>query len=216
MGIDWLTFVGVVLGAYVIPGPDFAVILRAATRGRRSGAAAALGAQTGLCLHVAIAAAGLSLVLARSADALTVVRLAGAAYLFWLGARTVLATRTPRAGGAGEHEAGFAPHTAEDEPAALRAVFVQAFPTNALNPKAILFFASVLPQFVQPSGSVTLQILALGVVDVLLGIVVWAGLVLVGVRLAGVLRRPRVRRAWDRATGGVLMALGGTIATSKA
>ncbi|WP_022928872.1 LysE family translocator [Patulibacter americanus] len=211
MGIDWLTFVGVVLGAYVIPGPDFAIILRAATRGRRPGIAAALGAQTGLCLHVAIATVGLSLVLARSADALTVIRLAGAAYLCWLGARMVWSTRH---GGPIEREA--ATPRADDEPLVLRAVFVQAFTTNVLNPKAILFFASVLPQFVQPSGSATLQILALGVVDVLLGIVVWAGLVLVGVRLASQLRRPAVRRVWDRVTGGVLMALGGTIATSKA
>jgi threonine/homoserine/homoserine lactone efflux protein len=216
MGIDWLTFVVVVLGAYVIPGPDFAVILRAATRGRRPGVAAALGAQTGLCLHVAIATAGLSLVLARSADALTVVRLAGAAYLFWLGARMVWATRRPRGTGARVHTGRAQPRTAEEEPIALRAVFVQAFATNVLNPKAILFFASVLPQFLQPAGSMTLQILVLGAVDILIGIVVWAGLVLIGVRLGSALRRPPVRRAWDRVTGGVLMALGGTIATSKA
>jgi threonine/homoserine/homoserine lactone efflux protein len=208
MGIQWPAFVGVVLLAYVIPGPDFAVILRAATRGRRQGIAALLGAQTGLCLHVAIAVLGLSLLLARSADALTVVRLLGAAYLLWLGARTVWATRGRPAADAPGPEA-------DEADGALSAVFLQAFATNALNPKAILFFASVLPQFVVASGSTTVQVLVLGAVDVLIGVGVWAVLVLVGVRLAGLLRRPAVRRWWDRVTGTVLMGMGGTVATGK-
>jgi threonine/homoserine/homoserine lactone efflux protein len=208
MGIQWPAFVGVVLLAYVIPGPDFAVILRAATRGRRQGIAALLGAQAGLCLHVAIAVLGLSLLLARSADALTVVRLLGAAYLLWLGARTVWATR----GRPAEDEPGAG---TDEGDGALAAVFLQAFATNALNPKAILFFASVLPQFVVASGSTTVQVLLLGAVDVLIGVGVWAVLVLVGVRLAGLLRRPAVRRWWDRVTGTVLMGLGGTVATGK-
>lgn len=204
MDIDWPTFVGVVLLAYVIPGPDFAVILRASTRHRRAGVAAALGAQVGLCVHMLIAVLGLSLLLARSADALTAIRLLGAAYLVYLGVRIVLSSRR-----------GAADDDPAEAPVDVRASFVQGFLTNVSNPKAILFFASVLPQFVVTGGSTSAQVLVLGTVDVLIGLVVWAGLVVVGVRLAAVLRRPGVRRAWDRVTGGVLVGLGGAIGAGK-
>ncbi len=90
--INWWAFLAVVLVAYVIPGPDFAVILRSATRGSRPGVAAALGAQAGLCVHMLLAALGLSVLLARSPQALNTVRYAGAAYLIYLGLRLIAGT----------------------------------------------------------------------------------------------------------------------------
>lgn len=136
MDINWLGFVGVVAIAYVIPGPDMAVILRAATRGWRPGGAAAVGAQAGLCVHLALAVAGLSVVLARYPEALTALRIAGGIYLMYLGGRLILPTlsRAPK----------------DEEPsddASTRSAFGQALFTNLLNPKAVLFFAAVLPQF---------------------------------------------------------------------
>ena len=128
-----MAFLAVATLAYVVPGPDFLVVLRASATGRRAGLAAAAGAQAGLCLHVLAAACGLSLLLAHAPGALTAVRLAGAAYLCYLGVRAIRDART----------AG-----SLDRPA--RSPFVQGLATNVLNPKAVLFFAAVLPQFLDP------------------------------------------------------------------
>jgi threonine/homoserine/homoserine lactone efflux protein len=196
METSWPTFVLVVLAAYVVPGPDLAVILRSATRGRRAGFAAAAGAQTGLCVHMLLAVVGLSVVLARHPDALTVVRVLGGAYLLYLGGRLVAGTlrrdRPPVPTGA--------------DP---RSAFVQGLLTNLLNPKAVLFFASVLPQFVVPGSVPTgVQVAVLGAVDIVLGVLPWTVVVLVGARLSTLLARRRVRDWWDRVTGTALGGLG--------
>ena len=203
MGIHWWAFLGVVVIAYAIPGPDFAVILRSATRGWRTGMAAALGALSGLCVHMLIAAVGLSVLLARSPEALTTIKLAGAAYLVWLGVGLV--------------SASFRDDDSEEgpPPVSTRRAFTQAMLTNLLNPKAILFFASVIPQFVVGGTSTTLQVLALGAVDVVTGVVFYALLVSVAAALSAWFARPTLRKRWDRATGGVLTGLGGALATTK-
>ncbi|MFD6436245.1 LysE family translocator [Streptomyces venezuelae] len=198
MSIDLVGFLGVVLLAYLVPGPDFLVIVRAAARGASLGRAAALGAQTGLCVHMCAAALGLSAIATRSALAFTVVKLAGAAYLIWLGVRALRDARKA--------------DTPPLEPTApctgRRSSFTQGFLSNVLNPKAALFFLSVLPQFVDRGGSLTQQIFLLGAVDVAVGIVYWLALVRVAVRLRTALNRPTWRRRWDRATGGLFIAVG--------
>lgn len=201
MDINWAAFVGVVIAAYVIPGPDFVLILRWAAKGRRAGVAAAVGAQLGLCCHMVVAAAGLSVVLARNPDVLTAVRVIGGLYLAYLGGRLILPTF---------RRAARAPE--EDRQVSSRSAFAQGLLTNLTNPKAILFFAAVLPQFLHPgSGPIWLQIAVLGLVDVALGFLPWAVLVVLGVRLSALLRRDAVRRWWDRATGAVLGGVGVTV-----
>ncbi|MGY1456784.1 LysE family translocator [Streptomyces sp. SS8] len=86
-------FLGVVLLAYLIPGPDFLVITRAAVRRPGLGRAAAMGAQAGLCAHMLAAVLGLSVVAARSSVAFAAIKLAGAAYLVFLGVRALVAVR---------------------------------------------------------------------------------------------------------------------------
>ena len=85
-----------------------------------------------------------------------------------------------------------------------------------LNPKAVLFFAAVLPQFVVPgTAPVWVQVGALGLLDVALGFVAWALVIALGVRLSTVLRRPAVRQWWDRATGAALASLGGGLILTR-
>lgn len=201
MNPHWGPFLGVVVLAYVIPGPDFAVIVRATTNGRRSGALAALGAQAGLTVHMLAAAAGLSLLLARSPIALTIIQLAGAAYLIYLGVRAIVASRQKATDLASD----------QTQPSG-RSWFTQGLLTNLLNPKAILFFISILPQFVNPDASLPPQILALGAVDVLIGILIWAALIAAASRLTAALHQPRRRRFWDRTTGSIFIAIGVTLA----
>ncbi len=203
MSINWAAFLAVLVVAYLIPGPDFAVILRQATRTRRSGVLAAVGAQTGLCLHMLLAVLGLSAVLARHPDALVLVRIVGGLYLVWLGASLAWKARNLRT-------------TARDENAATgggtdREAFMQGFLTNVTNPKAILFFASVLPQFISPDASVAGQILLLGVIDVIFGLLPWAIVIVLGDRLGRRMSSIRFQTWRDRATGTALASVGGTV-----
>ncbi|MBT3162803.1 LysE family translocator [Streptomyces sp. Vc74B-19] len=208
MSVDLTGFLGVVVVAYLVPGPDFLVVVRSAADSPARGRAAALGAQTGLCVHMLAAAAGLSLVAARSPAVYGAVKLLGAAYLVYLGGRAVLAARRAARG----HGTGAT--VPEDEPARGRSGFTEGFLTNVLNPKAALFFLSVLPQFVHGTDSPARPILLLGVLDVLIGVVLWFALVTVAARLRTFLARPRVRHRWELTTGWLFIAMGLALATT--
>ncbi|MGY1397848.1 LysE family translocator [Streptomyces sp. SS10] len=221
MSVDLAGFLGVVLVAYVVPGPDFLVVVRSAAEHPAKGRAAALGAQTGLCVHMLAAAAGLSLIAARSPAVYDAIKLLGAAYLIYLGIRAVLAARrtgrerrdgTSAADGPDRLAAARPP----DTPACgrWRSGFAQGFLTNVLNPKAALFFLSILPQFVHGGDSTTRQIFFLGILDVLIGIVYWFALVVVAARLRVFLARPKVRHHWELTTGWLFIAIGVGVAAA--
>jgi threonine/homoserine/homoserine lactone efflux protein len=181
----------------VTPGPAVLyIVARSVHQGRRAGALSALGVATGGLVHVGAAAAGLSALLVSSAAAFAAVRWAGAAYLVWLGVRTL--------------RAGDGEDVAAPPPAPSGRLFAQGVVVNVLNPKTALFFLAFLPQFVDPArGSVTLQILALGAVFIGVAMasdmayVLLAGTVF---RRAG--RSARSRRAARLASGGAYLALG--------
>ncbi|MFG2994535.1 LysE family translocator [Streptomyces sp. NPDC048257] len=224
MSVDLVGFLGVVLVAYVVPGPDFLVVLRSATEHPSKGRAAALGAQAGLCVHMLAAATGLALIAARYPVVYEAIKLLGAAYLVYLGVRAVLAARRA----ARERSAGrTASPAAEDGPAPddsagadpargrWRAGFTQGFLTNVLNPKAALFFLSILPQFVHGGGSMTRQIFFLGTLDVLIGVAYWFALVAAATRMRALLARPKFRHRWELTTGWLFIAIGiGVAATA--
>ncbi len=93
---------------------------------------------------------------------------------------------------------------------------MQGLFTNLLNPKAVLFFAAVLPQFLVPGTVPTwVQVVTLGVLDIALGFLAWAAVVALGVRLSSLLRRQRVRQWWDRVTGAALGGIGGGLVVTR-
>ncbi|MGK5731441.1 LysE family translocator [Streptomyces sp. URMC 124] len=196
------------------PGPDTLLVLRNCLRGgRRTGSATALGAAVGSLAWGVAAAFGLAAALQRWDAAFTVVRLAGAAYLVLLGAQALWAHRPRRAGasGAPSGEPGAAalreqaPATAA--PRAAEA-FRQGLLSCLLNPKVGVFFVAVVPQFLPEGGSPFGVTLLFGVIDAVVA-AVWMLLVAVcAARMITWLRRPRVSRNLERATGGVLVALG--------
>ncbi|GAA4335811.1 LysE family translocator [Streptomyces venetus] len=210
MSVDLVGFLGVVLVAYAVPGPDFLVVVRSAAEDPARGRAAALGAQAGLCAHMVAAAVGLSLIVTRSPVVYDAVKLLGALYLVCLGVRAVLAARRKAAGTGAPEDGGLPPGAAVDRTGdgRGRSGFSQGFLTNVLNPKAALFFISVLPQFVDGSGSTARQIFFLGALDVLIGIVYWFALVTVAARLRTLLARPKARHRWELTTGWLFIALG--------
>ena len=128
------------------PGPDVLyVVSRSAGQGARGGAIAALGIGTGCFVHIAAAAIGLTALLAASATAFTVVKLAGAAYLVYSGLAMIVALR--KNAGPGAAAAAGVPRAA-----GARAIYVQGFFTNALNPKVALFFLAFVPQFIDQAA----------------------------------------------------------------
>lgn len=133
---DLALFVVAGLLLNVTPGPDTLYIVgRSSTQGLRAGVAAALGVGAGILVHISAAAVGLSALFAASAAAFTVLKLAGAAYLVYVGISLMRtsAARVPVLQAAG-----------------LRTAFIQGFWKNVLNPKVALFFLAFLPQFVDP------------------------------------------------------------------
>ncbi len=145
------------LGLLIIPGPSVLyIITRSVAQGRRAGLVSVLGVELASLTHVAAAALGLSALLLTSALAFSVVKYVGAAYLIYLGVRTLLA-----------REAN--PRASVLAPKRFSQLFTQGFLVNLLNPKTALFFYAFLPQFVDPArGAVAGQILLLGALFVLL------------------------------------------------
>ena len=183
----------------VTPGPDTLYIVgRSSTQGTRAGAIAALGIGAGTLVHIAAAALGLSAILAASAGAFTIVKIAGALYLVYVGIGLI------RSSG---NRSGTAINVA---PAPLRKVFVQGFLTNILNPKVALFFLAFLPQFVDAdSPSKPLAFLFLGVVFDVNGTLWNLFLAWSSARITGGLRRSAAFTKWfDRSVGSIFVLLG--------
>jgi len=203
----WLFALSLLVFA-LTPGPDLMFTLtRSLQHGARAGVAAAFGVGAGCLVHSAAAAFGLAALIAASAEAFTVLRWVGAAYLLWL------AVGMFRASPAAAGESAPVPRL----PAAdVWRIFRQGFLTNALNPKVAMFFLAFLPQFIDvDAANKTLAFLFLGGWFTAQGIAV---LVLFALAIAplGQRRVPAPARRALRATGGSLfVALAARLAWSK-
>lgn len=199
-----LAFAGASIVLLLIPGPAVLYIInRSVSDGREAGLAAVAGLTLGNLAHALAAAAGLSAVLATSATAFSTVKYLGAAYLIYVGVRTLM--RRP-------------PVIDPDQPGvSARRAFTQGIVVNVLNPKVALFFLSFLPQFIHPEkGRPALQALVLGLVFVGIGFFTDGTYSLVASRLRTVLLRgktlPFVQR-W--VAGTVFIGLGLIAATAS-
>ena len=149
------------LALLVVPGPAVLYIVgQAIDGGRKAGLVSMLGIQTGGLVHVLAAAVWISALIASSATAFTVVKLAGAAYLVVFGVLTLL-RREP-----------VDPATEAPAERTSSRRYLQGIVVNVLNPKTALFFLAFLPQFVdEDAGRVGLQVLVLGLVFLTLAVV---------------------------------------------
>src|SRR5262245_46266047 len=183
----------------VVPGPAVTyIVTQSIDQGRRAGLVSALGVATGGLVHVAAATVGLSALIASSAEAFTVVKLVGGAYLIGVGIRRILTRDPDDADG----------RRAERAP--LSQVYRQGVIVNILNPKTALFFLAFLPQFVDPDrGAVWPQVAFLGTLFVLVAVLSDMTYALVSDAIAGRIRRTgtgAMLRRWF--AGGVFIALG--------
>jgi threonine/homoserine/homoserine lactone efflux protein len=193
----------------IAPGPGMLYVLaRTLGGGRREGLLSALGTFFGGMVHVFAAAAGISIILAKSAVAFATVKYFGAGYLCFLGIRMILDARKDRDKDEGVPVA--------EQPRG-RNPFWQGVMTEVLNPKTALFFLSFIPQFVnRGSGHVFLQFVLLGTLSVTLNtsadIVVTLLAGPLGQRIRG---SARFRRRQRTLTGAVMIGLGSYLACGE-
>lgn len=183
--LNLVLFLTVSLIVIVAPGPDNILVLtRGISQGRKAAMVSAGGASVGLVCHSLFAAAGLSALLAQSAMAFSVVKYAGAAYLIYLGVKTLLSRE------------GFAVSGGE-RAMRLRNVFAQGVASNVMNPKIAVFFLAYLPQFADPAaGGMAPQLLLLGLAFALCTWVVFSVLGYFSGTLGDrLVRRPRLADA---------------------
>jgi threonine/homoserine/homoserine lactone efflux protein len=191
-------FLAAALALLVVPGPAVVyIVAQSIDQGRVAGLVSTLGIGAGSLVHVAAAAIGLSSLVVSSAEAYSVVKYAGAAYLVFLGVRRLL----------GRDEVV----TAEDRARKpLSRLFRQGVVVNVLNPKTALFFFAFLPQFVDvQAGAVGAQVALLGLFFVLLGLVSDGTYAVVAGTLSGWLRgNARVLQVRRYVSGAVFVGLG--------
>lgn len=195
-------FLLAVLPLVVTPGASLTLLIRHVTEGgRRRAAGVILGTATGLYVHAALAAAGLSALVMHSSQAFTAVKLIGAGYLLCLG---VLTWRS-----ATKAEPGATAARSRLRPAARpHSVYGQALLANVLNPKAASVYLTLVPQFVSTDAPVGGQILTLATAQALLMASWLLGWTVLVRRAAGALSRTRLKRALVRVTSVVLVGLG--------
>jgi threonine/homoserine/homoserine lactone efflux protein len=203
----WGLFVIASLVLLLTPGPAVLyIVARSVAQGRTAGLVSVLGIHLGTIVHIVAAAVGLSALLVSSTVAFAIVKYVGAAYLIWMGVRTLLTKERDE-------------HAPVGPPEPLHRAFRDGFVVNLFNPKTAIFFLAFLPQFVDPTrGAIHWQILVLGFTFMGLGILS-DGLFAVAAGAAGdfLRRNRRFLRAqrWFAGTSFIGLGLTAAMATRR-
>jgi threonine/homoserine/homoserine lactone efflux protein len=208
LGINFAAFLGISILVIVAPGQDTALTIRnTLVGGRGGGVATAAGVTTGLATWTVATSAGLAALLVASQPLFLAVRLAGAAYLVFLGLQALRAAlfSTGRSG---------SPSPSRGRLGRGRA-YRQGLLSNLGNPKIVVFFLSLLPQFIDRGQASFGRMLLIGLIFcsiTLIWLTLYAAVV---ARVGDFLRRDRVRRGLEASTGLVLIGLGVRLATER-
>ena len=200
-----ITYLAILFGFVIIPGPAVLLTLaRASTSGTRVGVATGMGIAVGDLIHTVLAVVGISAVVMASATLFTIVKYLGAAYLIYLGIRSMLEKVETDYSGSGHSLTA-------------KAAFRQAVIAEVLNPKSAMFFLAFLPQFVKAeNGAVWLQLIQLGVLFVLMGLLSTMVVAVSAGRIGVYLRRNPVITRWQgKCVGGIYCALGLRVALQE-
>ncbi len=201
----WLAFVAATLVLLFIPGPTVTLVVGyAMARGRASAVATALGVALGDFTAMTLSLLGMGALLSASAALFTAVKLAGAAYLLYLGYKLWTAPVGDAADAA-----------APGQVSTHRQMLWHAFAVTALNPKSILFFVAFVPQFIDKSIAFGPQVAILVATFVVLAVVNALAYALLAAQARTMLRRPSVLRVVNRTGGGILMGAGVAAALTR-
>lgn len=207
---DWpviLQFAVATLVIAVTPGPDMTLFVgRALAQGRAAGLACMAGAMSGIVIHTALVALGLSALILASPEAFLALKVAGAAYLVWLAVQAI------------RHGCAFSPQAAGGRKRSLAGNWLTGLGINLTNPKIILFFMTFLPQFVSAADPFApAKLFFLGLLFIPLSLPVTVSMVLLADGFAELLRKsPRVTRVLDCLFAGVFSAFALKILTAQA
>ncbi|MGY0216097.1 LysE family translocator [Endozoicomonadaceae bacterium StTr2] len=187
------------------PGADTLIIMRNTSRGGMlDGTVTSFGICSGLFAHALVSAAGISVILLQSAMAFSALKLAGAAYLIWLGIGSLRQVFKGQ-GGLNIEASGkqtFNPVRS----------FREGLLSNVLNPKTVIFYMAFLPQFIDPEGSALVQSMVLAGLHFTIAMIWQTGLALMVNKARSWLARPSVNRGFNTITGGLLVSLGAGLA----
>ncbi|CCE02968.1 LysE family translocator [Bradyrhizobium sp. STM 3809] len=199
----FLLFLSAALAVALTPGPGmFYIVARTLAGGREEGLASSVGLGLGGLVHVVAGAVGMSALVMASAQAFVVLKIAGAFYLIWLGVKTWREARTAS--------------PTEPTTTGSRRAFRDGIVVEALNPKTAAFFLAFIPQFVDPTGHVAAQFVALGLISVALNtsvdivVTVWAARA-----RHGLVKRPGLVTRLRQASGAVMCGLGGALLLAR-
>jgi threonine/homoserine/homoserine lactone efflux protein len=197
-----IAFVGIAALVTILPGVDMALVAKVTLQeGKRSAFFTSLGISSGLPVHATASALGLSVILSTSATAFTIVKIAGALYLGYLGIQSLRHAGRTSVGGP-------AARTRSE-----RGAFAQGFMNNVLNPKVALFYLTFLPQFINPGDPVLLKALVLAGIHVTIGLL-WLTTYAYAIDRVGKLVSGA--RIWlERLTGVVLVGLAVRLAVER-
>jgi homoserine/homoserine lactone efflux protein len=200
----WITYLVAAFVLALTPGPGaFTCISSGLNQGFRLGVWTALGLQLANLAVIAIVSLGLGAILLASETLFSAVKWAGVAYLVYLGIAT---WRAPVR--AFESESGAPAQTA-------RVVFIRGFWVNMSNPKAIIFFAAILPQFIDVARPQALQYALIAATTLGVDLIVMTGYVAAAVKVMRAMRNPRTLRAVNRVLGGLFIAAGIALASFR-
>ncbi|MGJ5131739.1 LysE family translocator [Bradyrhizobium oligotrophicum] len=199
----FLLFLSAALVIALTPGPGiFYIVARTLAGGRSEGLASSVGLGLGGLVHLVAGAVGLSALVMASAEAFTVLKIAGAVYLIWLGVKTWREARVAQ--------------PAEVTTTGSRRAFREGIIVEALNPKTAAFFLAFIPQFVDPAGDLAAQFVVLGLISVTLNtsvdLVVTFWTAKARHRLA---QRPSLVMRMRQASGAVMCSLGGALLLAR-
>jgi homoserine/homoserine lactone efflux protein len=196
----YVAFLLACLVVIIVPGPTVTLIVANSLRyGRRAGMLNVAGTQLGLAITVGIVLLGLASLIAAMGGWFVWARLAGAAYLVWLGLKMLSASGEIEADAPRKPRAGF---------------FVQGLAVALSNPKTLLFFGAFFPQFMDPARNFTLQVLIMGVTAMAVAAISDSAYALLASQAGAALSRRRVR-LMARASGGALIGGGLWLALSR-
>jgi len=201
-----ILFIGASFILCLVPGPDnIYVLTQGMTKSKKAAVVTTLGLTTGLVIHTTAAALGISAIFKTSEIAFDIVKYAGACYLLYIAYQAYKYRDEPL------------DLSVQNSSIELRKLYIKGFIMNILNPKVSIFFLAFLPQFVSPSsGSVTLQMISLGLIFMVMTIVVFSSIGIAGNLLSSkLLEQPSIVKYMNILTSFVLGGLGLKLALSS-
>jgi len=211
---DYLTYLGLAILLVIAPGPDFAVVTKNSLMyGRAGGLMTSVGVVASLLIQGSLAAFGIAALLVRSVAAFNILKIVGTLYLVFLGVQALRAALSRHRDGGGQAEEESV--TDEGRRRTLLRGLRQGFLSNITNPKVLVFYFSLLPQFADPVKPALSQVLVLAATHAVLALIWLIIVVVVLDSLHAVLQRPRPRKVLEGLTGVALLGFAVQLITAS-